>query len=283
MIYYLMLIGAAALFSLQFFFQKKFEKEYGTDIQGTVVFSIITGFLMTLVGFVFAGFKIQVTLFALCVAAVHGLSSFGFTYFGLKSMHIANLSVYSVFSMLGGMLLPVFYGMFFIGEKLTIPKLICCILVAVSVLCTINRKGGQKRAWVYYIAVFVANGLTAVCAAVHDHYTGLKVDSYSYMFWATFFLMVAGLICLPFIKGQKRKISKPAFLDLTGFSICSGIGNIILVVALIYLPASLQFPFSTGAAVVFSAIITLIMREKMTKGEIISVFIALAATVCMVF
>lgn len=283
MMYYLMLLGAAALFSMQFFFQKRFEHEYGTDIKSTVVFSVITGFMMTLVGFIFAKFKIQVTPFALCVAAVHGLSSFGFTYFGLKSMHIANLSVYSVFSMLGGMLLPVFYGLFFIGEELTLPKLICCILVIVSVMCTINGKSGQKKAWFYYMAVFVANGLTGVCAAVHDHYTDMKVDSYSYMFWATFFLMVAGLVCFPFIKGKKRNISKRAFLDLTGFSICSGIGNIILVVALIYLPATLQFPFSTGAAVVFSAIITLIMRDKMTKGEIVSVFIALAATVCMVF
>jgi len=49
------------------------------------------------------------------------------------------------------------------------------------------------------------------------------------------------------------------------------------------LDASVQFPYSTGAAVVFSAVIALITKEKMKKNEIIAVIIAFFATVAMMF
>ena len=43
MIYYFMLLGAAALFSIQFLFQQRFEKAYGTDLKSALVFSVGTG------------------------------------------------------------------------------------------------------------------------------------------------------------------------------------------------------------------------------------------------
>ena len=70
---------------------------------------------------------------------------------------------------------------------------------------------------------------------------------------------------------------------MSGFSLCSGLGNIILMVSLLYLPASLQFPFSTGAAVVFAAVITLLQGKKMPIREIIAVFVALVSTIFIMF
>ena len=95
-------------------------------------------------------------------------------------------------------------------------------------------------------------------------------------------LAIWGFIFLIFVK-EKRNINTKSYLSIAGFSLCSGIGNIILMVALLVLPASVQFPFSTGAAVVFSAIITKLQKAKMSKGEVVAVFIAFIATVFMMY
>ena len=41
MIYYFMLLCAAALFSVQFLFQQRFEETYGTDLKSALVFSAV--------------------------------------------------------------------------------------------------------------------------------------------------------------------------------------------------------------------------------------------------
>ena len=287
MIYYLMLVLAAALFSVQFFFQKKFETGYGTDVKSALVFSVGTGFGMALISLVIALFMqgMHITVFSAAVGFVHGLSSFLFMYFSLKALKAANLSVFSVFSMLGGMLLPFFYGILLAPEKepVTVGKVVCCTLIALAVICTVSGGGAKdKKAYFYYIAVFVTNGMTSVCASVHQNYPTLNVDSYSYMVISSAWLMILGLVFLTFVK-TKRPITKNAVIQMSGFSLCSGVGNLILMLALLVLDASVQFPYSTGAAVVFSAVITLVMGEKMKKNEVISVIIAFFATVAMMF
>lgn len=283
MVYYLMLIGAAALFSVQFFFQDKFQESFGTDSKSAAVFSVGTGFGMALLSFFFVGINVKITLFSAIVALVHGAASFLYMLCSLKALKIANLSIFSIFTMLGGMLLPLIYGIGIAGEKLTFGKAVCCALVTVSVLCTANNGKSDKKAIFYYIAVFVTNGMTSVAAAVHQNYPELNVDSYSYMVLSSAALMLIGLAFLPFTAKSSKKITIKQIAHMSGFSLCSGLGNIILMVSLLFLPASLQFPFSTGAAVVFSAIITLLQGKKMQIKEIIAVFIALVSTIFIMF
>lgn len=281
MIYYMMLLGAAALFATQFLFQEKFQKSFGTDWKSAIVFSVGTGLGMALVSLIFAGGKLAITSFSTIVGLIHGLASFLFMYCSLKALTIANLSVFSVFTMLGGMFLPVVYGIGFAGERLTFGKAVCCVLVTLAVLCTANGGKSKKQAWFYYLAVFVTNGITSVCAAVHQNYPLCNVDSYSYMVISSFGLMLFGLLFLPFVK--KTAVGWRDVGYMISFSVCSGIGNIILMIALLVLPASLQFPFSTGAAVVFSAVITLLQRKKLPKNEVFAVLLAMISTVFMMF
>lgn len=288
MINYLMLIFAASLFSIQFFFQKKFESDYGKDIRSALVFSAGTGFGMAIISLIIALFMggMQITSFSLVVGFVHGLASFLFVYCSLKALQYANLSVFSVFSMLGGMLLPFFYGIFFAPEKeqVTLGKVICCALISLAVLCTVSVESkNNKKAYFYYISVFLTNGITSVCASVHQNYPQVNVDSYSYMVISSAWLMILGFLFLPFIRGKKVKLSKSSIQQMSGFSLCSGIGNIILLLVLNHLDASVQFPYSTGAAVVISSVISIIIGEKIKKNEIVAVIIAFFATVAMMF
>lgn len=283
MIYYLLLIGAAALFSVQFFFQEKFQKRVGTSSKSAAIFSVGTGLGMALVSLPFVGSDLKITLFSCIVAACHGLASFLYMYFSLKALKNANLSVLSIFTMLGGMLLPVFYGVGLAGEDITVGKALCCAAVTVSVILTAGGKRGDKKSILYYLAVFVSNGATSVCAAVHQNYPEINVDSYSYMVLSSLALAVFGLIFLPFTLKSKGSAGVKEILYMAGFSVCSGLGNIVIMISLLVLPASLQFPFSTGAAVVFASVITLIQGKKPRILDLVSVVVALISTVLIMF
>ena len=283
MIYYLLLIGAAALFSVQFFFQEKFQKRVGTSSKSAAIFSIGTGLGMALVSLPFVGLDLNITPFSCIVAACHGLASFLYMYFSLKALSTANLSVLSIFTMLGGMLLPVFYGVGLAGEDMTAGKALCCAAVTVSVILTAGGKKGDKKAVLYYLAVFISNGATSVCAAVHQNYPEINVDSYSYMVLSSLALMVFGLLFLPFTLKNKGSAGLKEIGYMAGFSACSGLGNIVIMISLLKLPASLQFPFSTGAAVVFAAVITLIQGKKPRILDLVSVAVALISTVLIMF
>ena len=53
--------------------------------------------------------------------------------------------------------------------------------------------------------------------------------------------------------------------------------------ALLHIPASVQYPIVTGGTIVISTLIGLIRREKITKREILAAVVAFFATVVMAF
>ena len=116
MIYYVLLISAAILFSSQFLFQQKYQNECGMTWSAALNFNIYSGiagfFLMWLLG---KG-HLEFSWFSLGVAVVYAAVNITYNYASLKSFDTVNLSAYSMFSMLGGMVLPFGYGILWNGE-----------------------------------------------------------------------------------------------------------------------------------------------------------------------
>ena len=71
----------------------------------------------------------------------------------IKAFTYANLSVYSVFAMIGGMVLPFVYGIM-CGEEFKLIRVVCCVLIAICVTMSINKSEHSGRAIKYYMAVF---------------------------------------------------------------------------------------------------------------------------------
>lgn len=107
MIYYGFVVLATILFSLQFLFNQKYEKDCGTGIQSALLFSFYKSLVIIVVMTCVAGFRLQITtVFSLFFAVIYAVILVAMVYFSIRAFEAANLSVYSVFSMLGGMLLP---------------------------------------------------------------------------------------------------------------------------------------------------------------------------------
>ena len=282
-LYYALVFGATILFALQFLFNQKFETVRGSDLKSALEFTLYKNSVIVIMMLIISGFKIVITPFSAALSVVYAAACILMTYFSLKAFAVANLSVYSVFSMLGGMLLPFLLGVGFYNEKLTVFKIVCCVLIAISVL--LNLKGGKqsKKAFLYYMAVFVLNGGVGVISTIHQNSDLPHTDSTGFMFLSS----LAGVIIsalwmlikykkIPLIKGK-------ALLYTTGYGIFNGVGNWLLLVSLIHLPASVQYPLVTGGVMVFSTVISIIRKEKLTKTDYIAAAVSFIASVLMAF
>ena len=184
-LYYTLVIISTVLFSLQFLFTQRFQETSGTGMKPTLVFSLYKSLVIIFMMLLISGFKIGFSWFSLLMATVYAVSSMAMSYYSLKAFAVANLSVYSVFSMLGGMILPFFLGVLFFdeGDKLVF-KIICCALIVVAVLLNIKSGKQDKKALFYYFAVFVLNGMSGVISKLHQSSPYSPVDSTSFMLWS---------------------------------------------------------------------------------------------------
>ncbi len=282
-LYYSLVLAATVLFSLQFLFNQKFGESRGSSLEATLVFTLYKSVIIAIIMFAIGGFKMGFTPFSAILALIYTASGLIMTYFSLKAFEVTNLSVYSIFSMLGGMLLPFLLGVFFYDEGFSVPKAICIALIVAAVLLGIEKKKAGKRAVIYYLAVFVLNGMAGVISKIHQSSATAHVDSTSFMMLSALW---AVLICGIFLLVKCKKIPLPHKNELvlvTGYGVFNGIGNLFLLIALGSLPASVQYPLVTGGVMVISSVISALRKEKLTARDYIATAIAFLASVVIIF
>ncbi len=220
-------------------------------------------------------FDFQATPFTLLIALFSALTGIGFIFCSFKALDSANLSLYSLFSMLGGMILPFFQGIIFYGEKITISKIVCVIFVCIALALTVSRDK-KKKGTVYYIGVFVLNGMVGVLSKIFTSAPLEKTSAEWFSIWiAVFTAGISGALWLFFFR--KKSMSKYTW-QAFGVSSLNGainrIANFLLVIALVHLDASIQYPMVTGGVIIVSTLICFFGKNKPSKKEILSVISA---------
>lgn len=282
MIYYGVLLAAVTMFSFQFLFNGIFEKEYGNTLRAMFVFSAgssLVGFIILLV---INGFKLEFTWFSALMAFFAALDSVGYTYFSLKSLGRINLSLYSMFAMLGGMILPSAAGIIFYNEELTLGKGICYALIILSLVLS-SKKGGGKSGYFYYMGVFTLNGLSGVLSTIFQNAPYEKTSAAGYSMLIALTALILCLAFLPFIKGDGKRLTKKAVFSMGGYGVLCRVGNYLLLIALAHLPASAQYPFVTGGVMIISTVISFFTPNKPSKREVLGVTVAFAALLILMF
>ena len=276
---YLILILAAFLFAVQFLFNQQYRQLKGEGIGATMTFSLYTSAISFVILLVLGGFKLHITWFSLLIAGLYAAVCLLSSYAGLKAFGTANLSVYSIFMMLGGMLLPFAYGILFANEALSFAKALSILLICTAVGCSFEKGAGGKNAYRFYAAIFVLNGLVGVLSKIHLSVPALAVDSYSFMATIQLALLVMCLFyCLITRQGIPKQSGK-LYLCLSGYAICNGIGNLFCQIALTSLPASVQYPIITGGVMVFSTLISLVRREPIGGKTYLAASLACLSTI----
>lgn len=291
MITYLELVVSAFLFSVQFVFQKRFDRTEGETLRTAFLFSFLTSVVRVLFLLCLGGFRVaSPTPVVLLLTLLSMLNGVFFLFMSAKAFGYADMSLFSLLAMLGGMVLPFLYGIAFCGEGLGLVKCACFLLIAFAILLGVRKTSG-KGALKYYIGVFLSNGMSGVIATMNREAAG-GVDGNSFLIIAGLWSVIgSGAILL--LGSRKKKEGeektklfvspKSALPSAVLYGLSCSLGNLLLMIALTSLPASVQYPFITGGTIAFSALIALARREKVSSRSLFAAGIAIAASVLLVF
>ena len=276
--YYGFIILSVLMFGGCFFVKDVYRrKRNASDTLMTFESMFIGSIAGLLILFIINGFRIEFTWFTLIIVLITTLNNLFFTYCSFKALKHINLSIFSLFTMLGGMLLPFLQGLLFYNEELTIGKLICVILIIISLLLTI-KSSNEKKGYIYYIGIFILNGMSGVISKIflEAPFNKTSVEGYSILL-AIVSIIVSSLMLLFLVKVKKEETQLFNF-KTSSLCVLNGsldkIANYLLVFALMYVDSSIQYPLVTGGVIIVSTISSYFLGNKPIVREIISISIA---------
>ena len=297
---YLLLAAAVLLFAAQFAFTKVYGEKTRQNTTQTLVMTVIVSLIGAVTYLTVGGFSMRLTLPLLLASIAFAAVMIPYYLLGIQVLSLGSLAVYSMFMMLGGMLLPFLYGLLFLGESPTWGKGAgCALLTAAIYLQAMEQKksdvrvGKTSRLFLWLcLAIFILNGLTGVIAKMYQEAVALP-DEAGFTAASCVFTAVMGVaLLLPRAVGDRavcRREIKTAlqpflFLITAGIGLANHTGNFLLVKAAANLPASVQFPMVSGGVVVCSALVSaLFFKEKISRREWLCMVAACLSTLLFAF
>jgi len=283
--YYLLLTLSALLFSGGFLFQKFYEQDFGNGLKPSITMVFYQSVVVCVSMFVIGGFRMEVTGFSFLMATIYAVNDFLLTWMSLKALKYANLSVFSMFMMLGSIVLPSAFGILFYDEGITVMKILCYILIFAALYLSVEKGASSKKAVFYYIAVFVGNGMCGILSKIHQSNAELQVSTESFLLQSGLIRLVICaviLICL-MAKSREKIFSWKAVGLSVGGGVSNAVGNYFNLFALLAIPISVHSVMTTGMVLIFSALIGLFVKERPSRKGWISLLLSLAAAIVAAF
>ena len=258
-----------------------YRQHRGSGIRISMEYALTSALSGLLVLTAINGFRLECTAFTLAMAMLSVLLNFGYTFCTFKALGTINLSLYSVFSMLGGMALPFLQGILIYGEGLTLGKIICVLLICAALGLTIQR-GHSGRNGIYYAGVFLLNGASGMLSKVYAASALPKASAAGYSILICLCTACAALLLLPLFRKQavpKMTLKSTAIGALSGAG--NKVANFLLVMALSHVDASVQYPMVTGGVMIVSTLLCCFGPKKPSRRELLSVLIGFAGMLAL--
>jgi len=274
--YYALILLSVCMFGGTFVFNREYQKRSGNDPRASFTFSLISAAVGLPVLLIINGFRFEFTVFTLIMAVLNSLNGLAFTACSLRAMGYINLSLFSLFSMLGGMALPFALGIIFFNESLTVAKIICFLLICVALGVTVKMDGKNRGGAKYYIGVFVFNGLSGVISKIFEAFPAEKTSAAGYSVLSAASTVVISAVALLIVmnKYTVNRLTAPSVGFCSGCGILNRVANYILVLALAHVDASVQYPMVTGGVIIVSTAVCFLSKEKPSKRELIAVAVS---------
>ena len=181
--YYGIVMISVIMFGVQFLLNDRYEKLSGNHAGATFAFSFLSSAAGLLCLLVINRFRLEWTPFTALCALASALNSLLYTVCSLKALSKINLSLYSLFSMLGGMLLPFLQGILFFGERMNAAKILCLALITAALGVTVERGNAWRRGIPYYAGIFILNGMAGVLSKIFTSSSLPKTNATEYSVW----------------------------------------------------------------------------------------------------
>ncbi len=275
--YYLIILLSVIGLAINFVLTKIYQNRTGTALRVSVLYNIFSGVCSTLVFFCLNGFRFPITPFSLLLALLMTLLSGTYVILGFQLISMGNLSVYSLFLMLGGMILPYFFGLVFLDEAFSLLRVIGLVLMIISILLSgieprPRTKNGikfrhHKGYFPLCIAVFVLNGCVSIVAKAHQlpEHADIAISATEFVMLIAAIKVIIFSVFYAILRFRDRKAPKPqtptrppftlaVFLIIFAAALVDGLSCIGQLTGAAHLPATVLFPLVTGSSVVLSAL-----------------------------
>lgn len=278
--YYVLTALAAVMFGLQFFSNKAYQAAEGATPPKAVIFTFGTSLVTVLVMLIINKFTFEFTLFSFGVSVIYAAVCIFLTYFSINALSNVNMSMFSLFMMLGGMLLPFIFGIAVYNEKINLRKAAGLLIMCLTLFSKSNFKSGKKT-FIYCILVFFLNGAAGIISKWHQSCEN-TVSSSSFMILKS---LVSVIICIFLFAVYKIKHNRTALNRVSSvksmslYGLLNSLGNYFILISLKHIEASVQYPMITGGTIVVSSFISFVMHEKNSLSDIIAVVSVFISTV----
>jgi multidrug transporter EmrE-like cation transporter len=95
--------------------------------------------------------------------------------------------------------------------------------------------------------------------------------------------VAAAALLLPLVRKDMKKPSLKALAYTAGCGSINRTANYFLLLALAVLPASVQYPFVTGGTMIVSTLMGLLVGQRPTKREILSIALSFVGIMILIF
>ena len=283
--YYALILLSVVMFGGCFALNDVYRKLRGSNLK----ISMEASFIGSLAGLVFLliinSFKFEFTFFTFVMALLASLNGLAFTFCTFRALDSVNLSLFSLFSMLGGMMLPFLQGILFYGEAVTVAKVAAVVLICISLSLSVDRKG-KGGGLIYCIGIFIFNGMSGVLTKLFNTLPFERTSAAGYSIWGGIItVLLSGSVWLILNHREKAqagaKFSPKACAIGAATGAINKVANFILVLALVHVDASIQYPAVTGGVIIVSTLICLFGDKRPSRRELISVAIAFLGTLLL--
>ncbi len=274
--YYLLTMLSVMMFGGCFYLNDVYRRAHGSGWAVSLQYSLLSSSAGLIVLLLVNGLQWEFTVFTLLMALAATINGKLYNYCSFKALDKINLSLYSLFSMLGGMVLPFLQGIFFYGEPMTLAKAVCVAFIAAALVLTVER-GEKKRGgrW-YYVGVFVFNGMSGVLSKLFTEapYEKASAAGYSVLICVCGILLSV-LLLIPFwVRGTVQRPSLKSVAAGASAGALNKVANFMLVAALVHLDASVQYPMVTGGVMIVSTALCFVNKTRPSTNELWSVGVA---------
>lgn len=279
---YLLVLAATALLAFEFAFSKKYQSMEGTGIAAGLRFNMLTGLFTAVIFFGISGFRVSISGFSLVVALGTALCGTAYNVLSFRILKAGGMALYSMFLMLGGMLLPYVYGVLFLDEALTPLRILGVAVIGAAVVLSCRAKY-RISGWVYLlcIVVFVLNGGVSILSKVHQIDTRAVSTANFVMYGGIFRCLFSSVSLLCVGKKAEKPASKPLNIlaIAAGAAAISGISYLLQLTGAKSLPATVLYPMVTGGSIIFSALSgKIFFKEKLSVYQLVSIGLCFAGT-----
>lgn len=281
---YALIFISVSMFGGCFALKDMYRKRRGSSVRASIEASFVGSLAGVICLLALGGFKFEFTVFTLLLSLVAAINGIAFMFFSFKALSSINLSLYSLFSMLGGMMLPFVQGIVFYNEKITLAKIVCVVIIVIALALTV-KKGEQSRGYIYYIGVFVLNGMSGVLSKIFSESSFPKASAAGYSLWISICTVVlSGVAWLVMARQKQSGEAKYNLGDCAVGAVNGGmnaVANCLLVIALASVDASVQYPAVTGGVMIVSTLICFFDERKPSKKELLTIALAFIGTLAL--